>query len=91
MSAAPGGEGALRLRPTCSEVLCHRAEDRDETPVLVTDDLEPHWLVPLSVMRRKTQVNVELSDEEDRSISMLGARFNQHVDKIAAARRRRAQ
>ena len=52
----------------------------DETPVLVTDDLEPHWLVPLSVMRRKTLVNLELSDEDGRSISMLGVRFTQQVD-----------
>ena len=51
-----------------------------EAPVLVTEDLEPHWLVPLSVMRRKTLVNLDLKDEEGRSISMLGVRFTQEVD-----------
>ena len=59
-----------------------------EAPVLVTEDLEPHWLVPLSVMRRKTLVNLDLKDEEGRSISSARRAFHSGGRRVDAARRR---
>lgn len=41
----------------------------NEAPVLVTGALGPHWLVPLTVMRRGKLVNLELADEGGEAIS----------------------
>ena len=38
------------------------------------------WLVPLSVMRRRTLVNLDIRDEDGGSISLLGLRFTQKLD-----------
>jgi hypothetical protein len=50
------------------------------SPVIVRDDGVPCWLIPLSVMRRRTLVNLDLRDEGDRSISLMGLRFTQELD-----------
>ena len=39
-----------------------------------------HWLVPLSVMRRRTLVGLDLRDEKGASLKMLGLRFTQKLD-----------
>jgi hypothetical protein len=52
----------------------------EDAPVLMSEDGTEHWLVPLSVMRRRTLVKLDLRDEEGRSISMLGLRFTQKLD-----------
>lgn len=51
-----------------------------EAPVILDAHDRPHWLVPLSVMRRRTLVNLDLRDEDGRPISMLGLRFTQRLD-----------
>jgi hypothetical protein len=53
---------------------------RHDAPVFVDRDGVPHWLVPLSTMRRRTLVNLDLRDEGDRSITMLGLRLAQRLD-----------
>lgn len=60
----------------------------DYAPILAGEGGE-RWLVPLTVMARRTLVNLDLRDEEDRSISLLGLRFTQELDQAmlrAAAR-----
>ena len=52
----------------------------EDAPVVLDDQGEPHWLIPLSVMRRRTLVNLDLRDEDNRSVSMLGLRFTQRLD-----------
>ena len=39
-----------------------------------------YWLIPLSVMRRRTLVGLELRDETGASLKMLGLRFTQKLD-----------
>ena len=39
-----------------------------------------YWLVPLSVMRRRTLVGLDLRDEKGASLKMLGLRFTQKLD-----------
>ena len=39
-----------------------------------------YWLVPLSVMRRRTLVGLDLRDESGASLKMLGLRFTQKLD-----------
>ena len=58
-----------------------------EAPVIVDDNGGLHWLIPVSVMRRRTLVNLDLRDEENRSVTMLGLRFTQRLDEVAAAGR----
>jgi hypothetical protein len=61
----------------------------DQAPVICTSGGEPHWLIPLSVMRRHTLVNLDLRTEEDHGVSLLGLRFTQKLDEAmlrAAAR-----
>lgn len=53
---------------------------RSDAPVFVDADGKGHWLVPLSVMRRRTLVNLDLRDEDGRSITMLGLRLAQKLD-----------
>lgn len=52
----------------------------DNAPVLVGEDGRKHWLVPVSIMRRRTLVNLDFRDEGGRSISLLGLRFTQKLD-----------
>ncbi len=52
----------------------------EEAPEVVLSNDEGYWLVPLSVMRRRTLVNLDISDEEGTSIPMLGLRFTQALD-----------
>ncbi len=59
----------------------------EEAPVIMDDDGITHWLVPLTLMRRRTLANLNLRDEDDRSVSLLGLRFTQRLDEsmLAAA------
>lgn len=41
---------------------------------------EPHHLVPLTLMRRRTLVNLDLADDNGSSLSLLGLRFTQQLD-----------
>lgn len=50
-----------------------------EAPELVVGGSR-YWLVPLSVMRRRTLVNLDLGDEQGNTIRMLGLRFTQASD-----------
>ncbi|MEP7091072.1 MAG: hypothetical protein ABI776_13305 [Nocardioidaceae bacterium] len=57
---------------------------RDDAPLLVPgpggSGSGGCWLVPLSVMRRRTLVGLDLRDETGASLSMLGLRFTQKLD-----------
>ena len=68
---------------------------RDDAPLLVPEGhalarAEPasagavvhggYWLLPVSVMRRRTLVGLDLRDESDGSLRMLGLRFTQRLD-----------
>lgn len=58
-------------------------------PIVADGDGHPRWLVPLTVMRRRTLVNLDIQDEQGASVSMLGLRFTQGLDEgmlCAAAR-----
>lgn len=60
---------------------------RRDAPVF-TSDKRREYLVPLSIMRRRTLVNLALTDEEGRRIPMLGLRVTQQLDEsllLAAA------
>lgn len=50
-----------------------------EAPEIVVGE-ERYWLVPLSVMRRRTLVNLDIGDEQGSTIRMLGLRFTQALD-----------
>jgi hypothetical protein len=53
----------------------------DYAPVIVDEDGTPvSWLVPLTVLRRRTVTNLDIRDEEDRSISLFGLRLTQSLD-----------
>lgn len=52
----------------------------DFAPTVRGSDGEQHWLVPLSLMRRRTLVNLDLADEDGSSLSLLGLRFTQQLD-----------
>ena len=61
----------------------------DEAPVVAVEGREPQWLIPLTVMRRRTLVNLDLRTEDGEGISLLGLRFTQKLDEAmlrAAAR-----
>lgn len=60
-----------------------------EAPVISVPNTEPRWLIPLSVMRRHTLVNLDLRAEDSMGMSLLGLRFTQMLDESllrAAAR-----
>ncbi len=52
----------------------------EDAPVIVDGDGEPHWLVPLSVMRRRTLVSLDISDKDGDPITLMGLRFAQSLD-----------
>jgi hypothetical protein len=56
----------------------------DHAPLLVgpegNESTPGYWLVPLSVMRRRTLVGLDLRDESGTSLSMLGLRLTQKLD-----------
>jgi len=63
---------------------------RPDAPVFVTrgDASKEMYLVPLTMMRRRTLVNLALNDEDKNRIPMLGLRFTQQLDEavmLAAA------
>jgi hypothetical protein len=61
---------------------------RDDAPVFVDHDGREVWLVPLSMLRRRTLVNFSLWDEAGRAIPMPGIRLQQQLDQsilLAAA------
>lgn len=51
----------------------------DQAPVFSGDDGQAYSLVPLSVMRRKTLVNFEVTDERGRSVVLPTLRHNQAI------------
>lgn len=53
---------------------------RDDAPTVRTADGHECYLVPLSVMRRRTLVNLALTDEEQVRLPMLGLRLTQQLD-----------
>jgi hypothetical protein len=52
----------------------------EDAPVIVDGDGEPHWLIPLSVMRRRTLVSLDISDKDGDPITLMGLRFAQSLD-----------
>ncbi len=61
---------------------------RDDAPTFVSDSGRRLRLIPLSMMRRRTLVNLELRDEHDDAITMPGLRLSQQLDQsilLAAA------
>jgi hypothetical protein len=59
-----------------------------EAPVFIDADGNEQYLVPLSIMRRRTLVNLDLSDEDSKSLTMPGIRLTQQLDQsilLAAA------
>ncbi len=44
------------------------------------EDKRRFWLVPVSIMRRKTLVNFDLHDEGGKSLPLPGLRLTQHLD-----------
>jgi hypothetical protein len=60
---------------------------RADAPIFVRDGKE-FWLVPISIMQRRTLVNLDLRDERGESVSLPGLRLNQQLDQsvlLAAA------
>jgi hypothetical protein len=59
---------------------------RADAPVFTHKGKE-YWLVPLSIMQRRTLVNLDLRDESGDSVSLPGLRLNQQLDQslLAAA------
>lgn len=60
-----------------------------EAPQIHSPGAEPRWLIPLSVMRRHTLVNFDLTTDGGASVSLFGLRFTQKLDESmlrAAAR-----
>jgi hypothetical protein len=61
---------------------------RDDAPVFRDRSGREFWLVPISMMRRRTLVNLDLRDEDDRSLTTPGIRLQQQFDQsllLAAA------
>src|SRR4051812_9268185 len=61
---------------------------REDAPVVVDDEGRRFWLVPLSLVHRRTVVNFALSDEQQRRIPLPGIRLQQRLDQsilLAAA------
>jgi hypothetical protein len=53
---------------------------RDDAPVFKAGDGREFWLVPVSIMRRKTLVNFDLRDEAHDSLPLPGLRLTQYLD-----------
>jgi len=53
---------------------------RDDAPVFATRDGRRLYLVPLSMMRRRTLVNFKMEDESGKRLPMLGMRMTQQLD-----------
>jgi hypothetical protein len=55
---------------------------RPDAPVFKAQggDHRQFWLVPVSIMRRKTLVNFDLHDEDGNSLPLPGLRLTQHLD-----------
>jgi hypothetical protein len=53
---------------------------REEAPLYRAPGGKPFWLVPVSIMRRKTLVNFYLRDEDGNDIPLPGLRLVQHLD-----------
>jgi len=53
---------------------------REEAPLYQAPGGKPFWLVPVSIMRRKTLVNFYLHDEDGNDIPLPGLRLTQHLD-----------
>jgi hypothetical protein len=53
---------------------------RPDAPILKLRDGRCMYLVPLSMMRRRTLVNFKLEDEDDTRVPMLGLRVAQQLD-----------
>jgi uncharacterized membrane protein len=51
-----------------------------EAPTLVVGGRARYWLIPLSVMRRRTLVNLDIRDEGGGVITLMGLRFTQKLD-----------
>ena len=61
---------------------------RSDAPVFLDSVGRQFWLVPLSLMRRRTLVNLEIRDESGRPMTMPGIRLTQRLDQamlLAAA------
>jgi hypothetical protein len=61
---------------------------RQDAPIFRDLGGQAYWLVPLSLMRRKTLVNLKLEDEQHRPLNMPGIRLTQQLDQsilLAAA------
>jgi hypothetical protein len=61
---------------------------RDDFPVFVDLDDREHWLVPLSLMRRQTLVNLEIRDLSGKRLAIPGMALTQQLDEsilLAAA------
>jgi hypothetical protein len=59
-----------------------------EAPIFIDADGREQYLVPLSMMRRRTLVNMDLRDEDGKTLTMLGIRLTQQLDEsilLAAA------
>jgi hypothetical protein len=53
---------------------------REEAPLYQAPGGKPFWLIPVSIMRRKTLVNFYLRDEDGNDIPLPGLRLTQHLD-----------
>lgn len=53
---------------------------REEAPLYRAPGGKPFWLVPVSIMRRKTLVNFYLRDDDGNDIPLPGLRLTQHLD-----------
>jgi hypothetical protein len=81
------GEGRSVLRRTTIELRVPK-----DAPVFVIEepgkDPQRFWLVPLTVMKRRTLVDFHLANEDDSPITLPGLRLNQQLDEsmlLAAA------
>lgn len=53
---------------------------REDAPLYQAPSGKPFWLVPVSIMRRKTLVNFYLRDEDGNDIPLPGLRLVQHLE-----------
>jgi hypothetical protein len=61
---------------------------RSDAPVFIDQDGRAFWLVPLSMMRRRNLVNLDIRDEHQDPITIPGIRLTQQLDEsiqLAAA------
>ena len=64
---------------------------RPDTPIFAARNQKRYYLVPLSIMRRTTMLNLEIKDEADALAQPPGLRFTQRMDASILRRQQQRQ